>query len=190
MKNIQITIFILALLIPFPFQVYAQSVIDTKITYYPVSGNTVNQIRKSLNDNSPIKFKNRSYDAFTSWHVDWKFNLEDKDDSCELKDIVTTLRIRQTFPKLKNRPPEKVLWKWKKYRKALMNHERQHKDIAHQAAIQIYNHLTELSPFTHCHDLQEEANNSASKIIRKYIAKERLFDKRTQYGTKEGAVFP
>lgn len=87
----------------------------------------------------------------------------------------TTLTIRQTLPVWQDsgKAPAALRRKWNAFHAALLAHEARHLHFARSAAAEI-----------------DALNCSADhvKVLRKWIAAERAFDRRTQHGIKTGAT--
>ncbi len=103
------------------------------------------------------------YWAFTDWYVKW-------DESCRL-----SVTIKYTMPKLakRNKGPANVLKKWDAMVTKLKAHERNHGKNGISAAKEI----------------EAAKCNGGNAILKKWNKQDRLYDKKTNHGKKEGVVF-
>ncbi|MFO1132982.1 MAG: DUF922 domain-containing protein [Hyphomicrobiales bacterium] len=87
----------------------------------------------------------------------------------------TTLTIRQTLPVWQDsgRAPAVLRRKWNGFHAALLAHEARHLQFARSAAAEIDAMGCSADPV---------------RVLRKWIATERAFDRRTQHGIKTGAT--
>ncbi|XPV83519.1 MAG: DUF922 domain-containing protein [Halarcobacter sp.] len=169
---------------------YAEPIINVVKSYYSVSGNTENAIRRDIN-NKRYSYIGNNYDAFTKWSVDWHFNWKKVVNSCKINSVNTKVKVKYTFPRLINRNDldTKVLKKWDLYKKALLKHENGHKNFAIKSAKEIENTLIKMH-YNNCMILEKNANKIAEKIVNKYKNLEEEYDEKTVHGIKYGAKFP
>ena len=166
--------------------------ISTKKTYYQVTGNTVNEIRKSLYNNTTIIEKGQKYHAYTKWYVKWSFNWQKSPNSCQISSVKTKVDVQYTLPKLitySSLSPS-IKGKWSKYYQALINHEQGHKNFGVNAAREIEKSISNMEKRDNCHQLEKDANHIGQKIIKKYVQQEKKYDQVTHHSISQGAVFP
>lgn len=188
----QFRIIILTLLPVFLITIRANSnpSVDIQEHYYSVSGKTVEEIRRSLNKNSPIIVNGKHFDAFTHWNVSWKFQFTAWQNNCTITKVTSTVKINHTMPRLTTPLTSKLHSKWQKYYHALLEHEKGHRNIGMQAAIEVQRGLTSIAPQPSCSKLERKANTLGKTIIKKHIALERRYDTKTRHGAADGAIFP
>ncbi len=166
----------------------AEPSISIKTDYYYVNGATPNAIRKDMN-----KKRSGKYDAYTNWHVTWRFNTKkNKQRLCEISDVDVSLKIKFLYPQWKpdRQVDQAVKERWNDYFSALTDHENHHKDIAVEMAQEIEDLLNTLDHEYDCKDLRKTANDSAYKLLNTYKKKQSDFDKETNHGINDGAHFP
>jgi predicted secreted Zn-dependent protease len=163
--------------------------VDTK--YYSIYGVTANELRHEMNTKSSIKQSGNNYDAFTSWYVNWRFNWSENNGQCFMTNVKSTVKVKFILPKWENSNSATVNLKerWAHYYNALINHENGHKVFGINAAKEVEERLSTLSA-NNCSNLEDKANSLGKNIIDKYIALEKKYDKNTNHGIKNGAVFP
>jgi predicted secreted Zn-dependent protease len=171
--------------------VFASSKVNINTEYYLIYGSTANELRNDMNTKSVIKESGNTYDAYTSWFVNWRFNWNENHGKCSMTNVNTTVKVNFTLPKWKNSNSAAVNLKkhWAHYYNALVTHENGHKDFGVNAAKEVESRLSVLSAKS-CSSLKSKANRLGKKIIDKYIVLEKEYDKNTNHGMKNGAVFP
>ena len=73
-----------------------------------------------------------------------------------------------------------------KYYKALLKHEKEHKNSGLYAARDIEKEILSLGAFNNCQKLEKIANNKGKNIIEKYNKRDKDYDQRTDHGRTEG----
>ena len=174
-------------------QAHAEPEVRVEETYYSVSGTTAQQIRSSLNRNTPVQQNGQLFDAHTQWDIRWQFWWNaDSNGNCRLTRVSTQVVIRYTLPQLQKPEtlPEELLRRWKKYLGALVAHEEGHAAIGIDAARAIEHRLLQMGERSSCDQLEIAANRLAQKILNEYAKIDDQYDADTEYGTREGAQFP
>jgi predicted secreted Zn-dependent protease len=174
------------------FPAIALPTVDVKTDYYQVSGNTAQKIRTNLNEKSPAIEQGESFDARTTWYVKWRFLWDNSDGKCVINKVKTTVDVQYILPKLKTskHTPNLLKQKWKTYMEALIRHEKGHKKMGVNAASEIEQKIQKMSARSTCKQLEADANDLGDEIIKKYHILEKEFDRKTNHGMGEGAVFP
>lgn len=165
--------------------------INVTTEYYTIYGVTANELRNQMNTKSSIKQSGNTYDAYTSWFVNWRFNYNKNNGQCSMTSVKTTVKVNFTLPKWENSNGATVNLKkrWAYYYNALISHENGHKDFGVNAAKEVESRLLALSAKS-CSSLKSKANSLGKKIIDKHVVLEKKYDKNTNHGMKNGAVFP
>ena len=174
------------------FPTFADPDVQVKKKYYAVSGTTAAEIRTSLTSNSPVTYKGRKHDARTDWQISWNYYWNETPHNCKLTRINTNLEVSYTLPLLTSleKLEEPLKSRWNNYYEALLKHEEGHQDFGIQAAGEIESTLHALGPRKDCETLQKDANSAGHRILNKYAKLEKAYDKETNHGIKNGAIFP
>ncbi|EIJ41876.1 putative secreted Zn-dependent protease [Beggiatoa alba B18LD] len=161
--------------------------INTETYYYIVDGKDAKAIRKDLNEK-----RQGNYDAYTKWSVKWRFFWDKKPDECTINRVTTTVDVKFTLPKLAKDTiaNQDAQNRWKRYYKALIDHENGHRDYGIKAANEIEEALLNMDSYETCADLEEAANALAHDIVDENIAENKQYDIDTNHGMNDGAVFP
>ena len=160
--------------------------------YYPVAGNTAEQLWADVLEKSPVRQNAKRHVAYTSWHVNWQFWWLEQVGSCEISKVQTRLDVTYTLPRLKQASsmPESLVTRWEKYYAALLEHEQGHKDLGIKAANEIEQRISGMGPRANCSQLEQDANAIGKSVIDKYSRIEKKYDRSTKHGLNTGAVFP
>src|SRR5262245_66209109 len=76
----------------------AQNSVQWTTNYYLVTGATLPEIRRSINEARPWKDRENT-DALTKWRVDWRFTVGQSASGCYCNTFSTTTTIAMTLPK-------------------------------------------------------------------------------------------
>lgn len=165
--------------------------INVTTEYYSIYGVTANELRNEMNTKSSIKQSGNTYDAYTSWFVNWRFKWNKNNGQCSMTSVKSSVKVNFTLPKWENSNSAAVNLKkrWTNYYNALITHENGHKDFGINAAKEVENRLSVLSA-KNCSSLKSTANSLGKKIIDKYVFLEKKYDENTNHGMTNGAVFP
>ncbi len=173
-----------------PPTVSSEPIVNVTQTYYAVTGISAAEIRSNLNRKTPVTIGNKSFDAYTRWHVSWEYQYVKLPNSCGIAEITTNVEIQQILPRLISTLSSHLHKKWHNYYTALLKHENTHGNFARQAAHEIEVQLTAIPPQSSCKAIETRANSLGNKIIERYVVREKLYDKQTLHGVTEGARFP
>ena len=174
---------ILAAMLCFPADAAPEVNVRTK--YYKVRGNTAADIRRDLDRRSPVE-----YDARLNWNIQWRFTHRQFLELCKITKISVKVDIMYILPKLSTRRlPASVKHAWQKYMKALIFHEKGHANTGINVAYAIERKIKNMARPT-CKQLTKDANAVAYREIWRGNAIDKKYDKDTNHGATEGAVFP
>lgn len=134
----------------------------------------------------------RTYDAFTSWYVKWRYEYYTSDGYCSLEAVDVSVDVEYTLPKWVVKPlgNQKTWINWNRYSDALKKHEDGHRDFGIGAARDIEAALLSIGSRPRCDTLGADANAIGYRILDDYRRKEIEYDRKTEHGRTQGAVFP
>lgn len=157
---------------------------------YAIYGDSGKALRKEMNRKGAT-FNGKRFDAETRWNVNWRFNNAPDHEGCRITQAQVTVDIRMTLPEWKNRAAAKpaLQQRWDQYYRALMAHEEGHAQFGIRSAHEIQALLPRLSA-ADCHTLNQLANDKAMDVINRYAEQERAYDRDTNHGMNDGAIFP
>lgn len=166
--------------------------ISISTNYYHLYSFTQSGLRREMNEKGFRWTDGMTYDAFTSWYVQWRYNYDTRYGNCALRDIEVSVDVEYTLPKwsVQFLGNKELRIKWIRYIDALKKHEDGHRDIGIGAAKRIEAALYKVGTRPRCDTLGAEANAIAYKILDDFRRKEIEYDRSTGHGRTQGAVFP
>ncbi len=167
----------------------ATPIVATQYNYYHIFPKSLGDLKKELNNNSPIKVNNIIYFGQTHWLVKWNFKWRQQSGICTITSVDTTVNAVFTMPAI---PREHITGvdvrrAFSNFSEVLMKHENEHFKSGLNAAQEIELRLIENKNFENCKDLEFWANDKAKKIIEKFNKRDLEYDKTTNHGETEGA---
>lgn len=154
-----------------------------KIATYPVSGRDLAAIRASLDAEGPYDRNDGMHvEAITHWHFAWQW--PGTADECDLSAATVRFSATVTLPRLvgaATAPPD-VQASWRRYRAALEAHEANHVRYAHAHRGEVLAAIRGATCTT--------AEAAGQAVLQRLIEHDLAYDRETQHGASEGAVFP
>ena len=155
--------------------------------WYSVYGATAPAIRTSLDARRP-----GDYDAKTDWFVNWSYATTTRDDGrCVSKSWKVATRIKYTYPRWRvpASATDALKQQWTRYMSRLRLHELGHATNGRLTATRIDNTLRTTSAAT-CDALGTTLRATIKRHFATGNAADVAYDRRTQHGQTQGAVFP
>lgn len=159
-----------------------------RLELYPVVGQTLAELRRSLNENGPRDDDGRRFHGYTRWHVGLNFVLVQRGTGCAVDSVEVSLETVITMPEW-NRPeriPDHLERAWTDYVTALREHEEGHRRIGARAAQDMERVVAGMAADTDCQTLSSEVRRVADRVIEQAHNDERAYDVRTRHGADEG----
>jgi predicted secreted Zn-dependent protease len=152
--------------------------------YYEVSGNSLFEIRRALNQVRPRDPNDGlGVDALSSWYIEWRWPSA-PGGGCDLAHAELRFSARIRMPRLIETPetPAAVRLRWQAYASALEGHEANH--IRH--AWDNRNRVLAAIQRSSCASANRDGQAAIAELARGDVA----YDQRTRHGLTEGAHFP
>lgn len=164
---------------------------DTDTHYYQVYGYTPYEVRNQLNE-CGSKSGGESYDAYTSYYVNWDYDLKPTINGCGVKDATVGIKVDFFYPKWEDpgNAQAGLAERWQTYMTNLEIHENIHRDIALAGAQAIYDAISSMPTYATCDDLSTTVANKANDLFTEYDARNKAYDDETNHGETQEAVFP
>lgn len=165
---------------------------DTTVRWYDVEGDDEAQLRAWLDAHGPEDQHAERHDAYTAWHVTWRFPFAQSDEGCSTGPVTTNVRVTITLPRWRGYADEShpLVKRWRRYLEALKEHESGHRETGFRAATDITEELPRLPPRPTCEEAEEAANAAARAVLERHRAHDAEYDAETRHGETQGAVFP
>ena len=160
---------------------------------YAVSARDPKSLRRQLASKGPITEQGRRVDAYTAWRIRKSYNPVAADDgTCTTGPVTVRVGIDFSFPEWADQASAdpKHQQRWDRYLTALDAHERGHECVGLQAAAELKRELEALEARPNCDALRADVKAETRRIIDRWLAIERDYDRVTDNGLREGASFP
>ncbi len=159
----------------------------TTINWYDIDGDSEAELRSQLDAKGP-----EGHDAYTRWHVTWRFTYVRSEEGCTTGPVTTDVHINVTLPRWRGPADETdpLVRRWRRYLDALKVHESGHRETGFRAATDITEALPALPPKPTCEEAEEAANAAAREVLERYRKPDTDYDGETRHGETQGAVFP
>jgi predicted secreted Zn-dependent protease len=171
-------------------QAFAEPLTRVHTSYYYVAGTSATVLAAQFDQKGPVGEDGKRYPAKTRWDVQWKFNHDQKGETCGARDVTVAIGVAQNLPKWsgEDKGPEALRKRWEKFAAALKKHEDEHKAHGIKAGEEIEAALQAIKPASNCEDLDKAANAAGEKVIEKYRKRDQELDRSTDNGRKQGAT--
>ncbi|MDC0253542.1 DUF922 domain-containing Zn-dependent protease [Bacteriovoracales bacterium] len=156
--------------------------------YYDVKGTTLEEIKESMNQQRKIHAKGK--DAYTKWSVRFNFKKRKDGGNCTMERVDVSITSTTMMPRLINLEelsPE-LQDKWKVYLKNQLKHQMMQEEFAVKAKKELKEMLLAMKEVD-CSKLNRDANTLGDSIVQKYGEFRDAYNKKTDYGVKNGAIF-
>lgn len=161
--------------------------------YYPISGSSSADIQSQMTQHGPwSEVEEQHYFANTTWHVKWSYDYEVTERGCEISNLQGSVDVTFTLPQWEA-PPDtstSLVSAWNQFLVALQIHENGHMRHGVLAAQDVLQTLSQLSPTPSCETLKTTARIASRRVIRQYNHHDIEYDRETNHGLTQGAVFP
>ena len=159
---------------------------------YEVVGNTLQEVRESMNARGPVGEDGVGYHGDLKWQLEWAYQFAPKGRLCGLDAVKVKLKATMKLPAWKQPDDgvsEDLVREWDRYITALRHHEDGHYETAVAAADEIKQRLSKLRGRTDCAAVGKDADAQAQEILEEFRAKDRDYDATTHHGITQGAQF-
>ncbi len=167
--------------------------VSVHYNYYPIRGMSATELRSQMTQKGPLDTgEGRRYDANTAWKIRWSYRYRSVGQQCAIASVNTRVDITFTLPQWQPEPRagRSLVAEWNQYLAALQIHEDGHKNHGVAAGQEVMNTLSHFPAAASCQALGAAANTAAQKIVQRYNQKDIEYDRLTQHGFIQGAVFP
>lgn len=152
---------------------------------YEVSGRSPNAVRRAMNSaRPPAGTDGERHDALTSWRYSTRW-MRSSDGQCVPASAEVTVTITVVLPDLTTREQlsSRERTDWDRYFTALVGHERNHGRIGMAGRDQMQAAMRAAET---CEAMQTAVRQTGAEVS----AASREYDRLTEHGKREGAVYP
>ncbi len=163
-------------------------VVDSKLVTYAVSGQTIDQIQRSIAEHTPSRNGVSYYAGVTIWNLSATYDLIPSPDGCLLDNGQVFLKIRIHLPVLESIPKSQgVEQEWRRFYSALNAHEALHAQNAYRAATTLLAKINGTRTDVPCSRAKVIAEKATAALIERISAYDKDLDIQTRHGTSQGA---
>lgn len=164
------------------------TVIDVET--YDVAGTTEREVLESLRALGPTSH-GRDFFGLTETEMSYRYWKVPTEEGCKLEQIRLDLHVVVTLPKWE--PPRGTPYElkrdWGRFEAALRRHEDGHREIAEWSAREVYHAIRSLRTPT-CDTIDDAAREVARRLRETGELRQASFDRQTNHGWSQGAVWP
>jgi len=159
-----------------------------RVDYFDVGGSSAKELRVELSRIGPVADTGVRGDAYTRWHISWKFDLTERGKACIAGNFAVDLTVTMLLPRWT--PPAGVtadlIALWDRYSTALRYHEDGHHQIARAAADEVMRRLRASARGEGCKPLENKLKTLVDEVLVEYRVKQSDYDRETDSGRAQG----
>ena len=165
---------------------------DATIAYYDITGHSADALRRAMNTKGPLDVSGKRFDAYTRWYVRWRYRYRSTASGCEFAKVTVSVEGTITLPRWTDESdaPQTLEQHWNRYVAALRRHEQGHYVHGLDAAREIEALGRSFHAAGDCSTFLADFDRQARAITRRYAAMDETYDRDTDHGKTQGAVFP
>ena len=159
---------------------------------YLVTGDTASELRDDLDRKRPPSPDGRRFDANVLWSLTWSFHFDSQPRACGLTDATVDLQMLVRLPVLAPdaEPSDAVHQRWDDFAVLLETHEAGHVDNYVSGAQALQDAFAAVEPAATCDELRATLADMGAAAIDAIRAADLDYDRRTDHGRTQGAIFP
>jgi len=125
------------------------------------------------------------------WRWSYNYRTGGGSDRCRVADATVLLRSVIVLPDWldRNGAPGEVARAWPRFLAALVEHETGHRNRAKALGVMLWQSLLGLQAET-CEALEALVSETAQRVVEEGDAAQRAYDRETEHGIRQGAVWP
>lgn len=154
----------------------------SRMQYYDVSAATLGALRTQMRERGP-RTGGQQFTAVTNWNIRWRYELDARGSSCELRKAHVRVEATVTYPRWTPQgvPDPALLAWWNQMDAGLKEHERGHAQIAVNGAGAIARAVQGMTG-GRCDALSERANEVAERHSSMMGERQVAYDLETRHG--------
>lgn len=171
----------------------AEPTIQVAVRHYSLVGTRASELRDQMNQQGPLdSLEERHYDARTDWSVRWSYHHAVMGEGCRVDTPTARVEVTMIYPQWDppTATPQALVLEWQRYLAALQLHENGHRDNAIAAGRDVLRVLNGLPTYGSCQALDRAADAATQGVIRHHNQQDLDYDRLTDHGYSQGAVFP
>lgn len=164
-------------------------IVDLRVAYYSVTGQTISEIQKSIAESTPSKEGTYYYAGVTIWDLNSSYDLVDTAKGCAVKNSEVRLNTTIHLPQLAETRlvSASVRAEWTRFSNALKTHEMLHAKNAYRAAMTLLSKISRVDTAVPCLRARTIIQEGTDALINNISDFDRQLDRQTQHGKTQGA---
>lgn len=169
----------------------AQDALLIRTNYYPVTGATLPELHRSLEQRRPRGTSGR-HDGFTVWKVDWNAAIQQHGQVNRPGAFTTRTTITITLPRWapSTHAAPGLVKTWNDYMAKLDEHEQGHVQLVRAAVSDMHTRVESVAPGSDARAVRQQIDALAREILAICTRKNQEYDQRTRHGATQGAMLP
>lgn len=165
---------------------------DFHVEYYPIHGDTVQDLRRELNTRGPVGDSGKRSEGNTRWRIAWRYQYLVREGICTAVQLEVDLDIRMILPKWED--PDYLdyvlVGHWDRYKAVLRKHEDGHRYRAEATAREVRHMLMTEPGEKDCKALGRRLDGKATALLQALSRAQDQYDDDTDNGKKQGLWLP
>ena len=163
-----------------------------EIRHYLVQGDSGEALRRSIDAAGPPGPDGARWAGRTDWTLRYRFWTRSTGGPCRVERVSVTLTTLMTLPHWAGAPAATapLRERWASFLSALRLHEDGHRRHGQLGADALEQRLAALPPQPDCPAMDAAVRPVADEIIARHAAMGPEYDRATDHGRRQGAVFP
>ncbi len=164
-----------------------------RVSYYRVYGSTAGELSDDMDRVGPLDGQGKRAIATTWWNVRYIYRVKPTATAfCELSSFSAGVDLTMTLPRWQPGPraSKDLRQQWEKFVAHVKEHEDGHAEIGRAAATEVERRVRAVSERQPCDRFKEAIEEVATDTITEYRRKDVQYDRETQHGLTQGAIFP
>lgn len=163
--------------------------VTERIEYYTVRGSTVAELGAALARSGPIGgLVERRGSGHTVAQLTWQHTAYAHEHDCRIDAVQVAVATRTLLPHWEQpkRVDRGLVRRWESMLAALKRHEDRHRELGREAGDAVLQALREVTTAADCDALRRRIDSAARRVVRRFRAANRRFDRETDFGIRDG----
>lgn len=174
----------------------SSTTLDEKISTYDFFGAQASEADRSLRQrllvSQDFSGQTKRFAGQADWYIEWSTCVQPVAAGCRIEGVTATVHVTYTLPHWADRDGASpaLRARWDRYSTSLLTHEKGHGAVALQVGRLLEADLLGLEDLGSCDLLRTETAARVEAVMRRGEAMQNEYDRWTEHGSTQGAVFP
>jgi predicted secreted Zn-dependent protease len=160
--------------------------VEEVVTTYEIRGTNARELTQQMITLGPAVDDGRRFAANTRWNVRWTYPYARNAHGCTTGPVRADVTVKIVLPHwIPVRTGLEA--EWKRFSRALLEHEQGHRDIGVEAAREIAAALARIDAQPTCEALEELADSTGELLLQEARRRDKRYDRKTNHGESQGA---